>query len=84
MAQLIIEYARAARREAERTRLASSELRQAVHEGSLVAHARTAKAAAAVATIQARSRAMIFPSPWSGLSWRHDDEQLERTLIPLD
>src|SRR5262249_21872536 len=85
MAQLILESARAARMEAERTRAASWKLRRAVHENNLVAHARTERVtAAASATMRARSRAMIFPSPWSGLSWRHGDEQLERTLVPLD
>ena len=79
----LIESARTARQESERARLASRELRLAVRTNRRITQARTEKAVAAAAAAR-RQVELALPSPWSGLLWRHDDEQLERTLIPLD
>lgn len=85
MAALIVESARAARREAERMRLASQELRNVVRESNRVAQVGTARAAAAeAAASRCRGRARSLASPWSCLEWRREDEQLSRVLVPLD
>jgi hypothetical protein len=41
-------------------------------------------AAAATETRTQVKVAMISGSPWSGLPWRRDDEQLSRVLVPID
>jgi len=84
VAALIVELARAAREEAAQMRVASLELRLAVHESNRLAHARTARAAAATNDSIRRRRAMTAASPWSGLDWFREDEQLSRVLVPLD
>lgn len=84
MAPLILESARAARTEAERVRSASFELRTAVRQSNRLAHARTAKAAAATAASEGRRRAMTLASPWSALEWLPQDEELGRVLVLLD
>jgi hypothetical protein len=81
---LILESARAARTEAERVRSASFELRTAVRRSKRVAHAKTANAAAVAAASEGRRRAMTLASPWSGLEWLREDEDLGRVLVPLD
>jgi hypothetical protein len=82
VAPLIVESARAARDEARRMRSASCELRTAVRASSRRARAGTERAAAAAA---ARTRhTLTTPSPWSGLEWSREDEQLGRVLLPLD
>jgi hypothetical protein len=81
VAALIVD-ARAAREEAQRVRLASVELRLAVRRSNRLAHVRKEKAVAAAAA--SRRRVLIFPSPWSGLYWRREDDEVDRTLVPLD
>ena len=85
MAQLIVEAAQAAREEAARVRVASHELRIAVRTNSRIAQVRTEQAALAAATANRNlKRAMICPSPWSGLEWSREDEQLSSVLVPVD
>ena len=82
MAPVIVDSARAARRESRRLRLASLELRESAH-----ANSRTARAGREKATAHARDHGRLAtwaPSPWSDLAWRRDDEELRRTLVPVD
>jgi hypothetical protein len=83
VASLIVESARAARDEARRVRSASCELRTAVRASSRRARAGTEGAAAAAAAARTR-HTLTTPSPWSGLEWSREDEQLGRVLVPLD
>ena len=84
MASLIFESARAARQEAERMRVRSLALRLEVRASNRLAHARMEKAMAAAVARDDLRRDMVYTSPWSGLEWHRDDEQLSRVLVPLD
>jgi hypothetical protein len=84
VAPLIVESARAARDEARRVRSASCELRTAVRASSRRARAGTEGAAAAAAAAARTRHTLTTPSPWSGLEWSREDEQLGRVLVPLD
>jgi hypothetical protein len=83
MAALIVESARSAREESHRLRVDAHELRVAVRRSARVASARRERAAAAAGTARTR-RVIPVASPWSGLAWLHEDEELNRVLVPLD
>jgi hypothetical protein len=75
--------AQAARAEATRLRAETKGLKLVVR-GNL-ARSRERLGAAQVAADEARTRSAIpFLSPWSGLEWCREDEQLNRVLVPLD
>jgi len=84
VAALIFEATRAAREEAQCVRLASVELRSAVHRANRLAHARTESAAAAARASAVRRRATTTASPWSSLEWLREDDEVDRALVPLD
>jgi hypothetical protein len=81
---LICADARAAREEAGRVQRDSLELRLAVQASKRLTRARTERAAATTAARKDRRRAMTCGSPWSGLEWMRDDEELARVLVPVD
>jgi hypothetical protein len=82
MAALIFEHARIAREQAQLARSDSMATRRRARQCARVAHARRAKAVKAAA--EARRSNMPLPSPWSGLEWLREDEQLGRVLVPID
>lgn len=83
MAEVIVEAARDARRQSRRLRSEGAGLKLLMRSRARTTEERSAKAEAAVAILYAR-RAVPFASPWSGLEWFHEDESLERTLLPVD
>ena len=79
----LTEAALEARIESTRLRSEAHVLKQAVR-GSL-ACSRERRDRAQVQADRARARRVVpFASPWSGLSWCREDEQLGRVLVPLD
>jgi hypothetical protein len=72
------------REEARRLRAATLGLRLAARRNGRIARAIRETAAVASAGRKNDRRAMTRRSPWSGLEWHRDDEQLARVLIPLD
>ena len=75
--------ARAARIDASRLGSESQELRRVMRAN--LARSRQQLDTAQIQTNQARARRAIpSASPWSGLEWCHEDEQLGRVLVPLD
>jgi hypothetical protein len=84
VAPLILESARSVREEARRLRAATLGLRLAVRRNIRIAGASRKMAAEASAARREEKRALRSRSPWSGLEWHRDDEQLERVLVPLD
>jgi hypothetical protein len=75
--------ARAARIDAKRLRSESNGLKLAVR-GNL-ARSREGLGRAQVEAEKARvRRAIPFASPWSGLEWCCEDEQLNSVLVPVD
>lgn len=83
MAPVTLETARAARDEARRLRLVTSELRSSARANYRIARARREKAEEAAARSR-RGLATAAPSPWSELVWQRDDEELARALVPVD
>jgi hypothetical protein len=75
--------AQAARLDAARLRAETKGLKLAVRRNRARSRARLGEAQAAASEAQAR-RAIPFASPWSGLEWCREDEQLGRVLVPLD
>jgi hypothetical protein len=84
MAPVTFEGARAVREEAERLRVASVELRLSVRASNRTALARREKATEAAVARDTARRSMTSGSPWSGLAWRRDVEDLARALVPVD
>ena len=79
MAAVAVDAARAARMEAQRLRVDAQELRLEVRRTVRLARARTEKA-----TAERRGRRVTrIASPWSGLMWLREDEELNRVLVPL-
>jgi hypothetical protein len=75
--------AHAARIDAKRLRRESQGLKLAVR-GNL-ARSRERLDRAQIEADRARAtRTVPFASPWSGLEWGREDEQLVRVLVPLD
>jgi hypothetical protein len=75
--------AQAARIDAKRLRSESTGLKLAVR--SNLARSRERLSRAQVEAERARvRRAIPVLSPWSGLEWCREDEQLNRVLVPLD
>ncbi len=83
MAPLILDEARAARKEARRVCTDSGQLRLVARSNTRLVETRMARAAAAMAVTRQRL-AIPVASPWSGLAWLREDESLERILVPLD
>jgi len=85
VAALIIDQARAAQLEARRARIASLGLRVAIRRNNRIARAKTEQAAAAAEAARETGRqARRCGSPWSDLDWRRADDEIDRTLVPLD
>lgn len=83
MVALIVDEARAAREEARQLRSDSIELKLLMRSNSRIAEARTTRAWATAAVARAR-RSVPMASPWSGLRWLHEDEELNRVLVSID
>jgi hypothetical protein len=75
--------ARAARLDAARLRAETKGLKLALRGSLACSRDRLDQAQAAADEARTR-RAISFASPWSGLEWCREDEQLARVLVPLD
>jgi hypothetical protein len=72
-----------ARLDAKRLRSEARGLKLAARGNLARSRERLGRAQAETDRVQAR-RAAPAASPWSGLDWLRDDEQLGRVLVPLD
>lgn len=75
--------AEAARVDATRLRSEAEGLKLVVRGNRARSRERLGKAQAEVDRARARC-AIRFASPWSGLEWCREDEQLGRVLVPID
>jgi hypothetical protein len=83
VAAVIVDAARVARADAQRLRADCEELKLAVRATARITRARTSRAAASAAGARARC-ASPLASPWSGLAWLREDEDLSRVLLPVE
>ena len=72
-----------ARTDATRLRNEAQELKLAMRGNLARTRERLDRAQVQAETARAR-RAIPSASPWSGLEWCREDEQLGRVLVPLD
>ena len=72
-----------ARTDATRLRNEAQELKLAMRGNLARTRERLDRAQVQAETARAR-RAIPCASPWSGLEWCREDEQLGRVLVPLD
>lgn len=75
--------AHSARIDARRLRGEARGLKMAVRANVIRTRERLDRAQMEADRARAR-RAVPCASPWSGLEWLRDDEQLRRVLVPLD